>query len=51
MIGLNPSNSKLRNRAVRIVSRLKNISFDQAKKLLEEQEWNVAATLEPSDKK
>jgi N-acetylmuramic acid 6-phosphate etherase len=51
MIGLNPSNSKLRDRAIRIVSRIKNISFDQAKKLLEQQHWNVAATLKPSDKK
>jgi len=51
MIGLNPSNSKLRDRAIRIVSRLKNIPLDQAKKLLEEQEWNVAATLKSSDKK
>lgn len=51
MIGLNPSNSKLKDRAIRIVSRLKNISFEEAKKLLEEQRWNVAATLKPSDKK
>lgn len=51
MIGLNPSNSKLRDRAVKIVSRIKNISLEDAKKLLEEQEWNVAATLKSSDKK
>jgi N-acetylmuramic acid 6-phosphate etherase len=51
MIGLNPSNSKLRDRAVRIVSRLKNISLAEASKLLEEQQWNVAATLKSSDKK
>jgi N-acetylmuramic acid 6-phosphate etherase len=51
MIGLNPSNSKLRYRAVRIVSRLKNIPLEDAKKLLEEHEWNVAASLKTSDKK
>lgn len=51
MIGLNPSNSKLRDRAIRIVSQLKNISFQEAKQLLEEQQWNVTATLKSSDKK
>lgn len=51
MIGFNPSNSKLRDRAIRIVSRLKNISPEDAKKLLEEQEWDVTATLKSSDKK
>lgn len=51
MIGLNPSNSKLRDRAIRIVSRLKNISPEEAKELLEEKEWNVAAALKSSDKK
>jgi N-acetylmuramic acid 6-phosphate etherase len=51
MIGLNPSNSKLRDRATRIISQLKNISFEQARKLLEEQEWDVTAVLKSSDKK
>jgi N-acetylmuramic acid 6-phosphate etherase len=51
MIGLNPSNSKLKDRAIRIVSQLKNISFNQAQQLLEEQKWNVTAALKSSDKK
>lgn len=45
MVGVNPSNSKLRERAIRIVSRLKNISFDDAKKLLENANWNVMEVL------
>jgi N-acetylmuramic acid 6-phosphate etherase len=51
MIGLNPSNSKLRDRAIRIVSQLKNISLQDAKNMLEERKWNVIAVLKSSDKK
>lgn len=45
MIGLNPSNSKLRDRAVRIVARLRQISFENAQKLLEETNWSVKKAL------
>jgi N-acetylmuramic acid 6-phosphate (MurNAc-6-P) etherase len=46
MIALIPSNSKLRERAVRIVSRLKNVSLDEAKNLLEEANWNIGSVLD-----
>ena len=45
MIGLNPSNSKLRDRAIRIVARLRQISFENAQKLLEEANWSVKEAL------
>ncbi len=48
MVGLSPTNSKLRERAVQIVSRLKNISVDEAKSLLETANWNIAAVLNRS---
>ncbi|MCI0616264.1 N-acetylmuramic acid 6-phosphate etherase [bacterium] len=45
MIGLNPSNSKLRDRAIRIVARLRQISFENAQKLLEDANWSVKEAL------
>ncbi|HET6268287.1 MAG TPA: N-acetylmuramic acid 6-phosphate etherase, partial [Acidobacteriota bacterium] len=45
MVGLNPSNLKLRQRAIRMVSRLKNISFEEAAKLLEHSNWNIRNVL------
>ncbi|MCI0411336.1 N-acetylmuramic acid 6-phosphate etherase [bacterium] len=45
MVGVNPSNSKLRERAIRIVSRLRNVSLGEAKKLLEDANWNVRSVL------
>jgi N-acetylmuramic acid 6-phosphate etherase len=45
MIGLNPSNTKLRDRAIRIVARLRQISFENAQKLLEEANWSVKKAL------
>jgi N-acetylmuramic acid 6-phosphate etherase len=45
MTGVNPSNSKLRDRAIRIVSHLKNIPAADAQRLLEFHNWNVKAAL------
>ena len=45
MIGLNPSNTKLRDRAIRIVARLRQISSENAQKLLEETNWSVKEAL------
>jgi N-acetylmuramic acid 6-phosphate etherase len=45
MTGLNPSNSKLRDRAIRMVSQIRNISFEAAEKLLEESNWNIKESL------
>ena len=48
MVGLSPTNSKLRERAVQIVSRLKNVSVDEAKSLLERENWNISEALNRS---
>jgi N-acetylmuramic acid 6-phosphate (MurNAc-6-P) etherase len=41
MVDLNPSNVKLRDRAIRIVSELTGASVEQARRVLEEEEWVV----------
>lgn len=45
MTGMKTSNSKLRRRAVRLVSQLKEISQDEAEKLLRDADWSVSSTL------
>ncbi|MCI0603195.1 N-acetylmuramic acid 6-phosphate etherase [bacterium] len=45
MVDLKPVNAKLRYRMVRLVSHLKNVSPDQAEKLLEAAGWNIRRAL------
>lgn len=45
MTQISPSNSKLRERAIRIVSRLKKVSLKEAEQVLERCNWNVRAAL------
>jgi len=45
MIDVNASNSKLRDRAIRLVSSLKNCSPEEARAALEDNGWNVRACL------
>lgn len=46
MTGMRPTNAKLRNRAISMVSRLKGISAKAAGERLRKAKWNVAAALE-----
>ena len=46
MINLKPSNVKLRDRVIRIVCDIKNISADEAEKLLEENEFSIPKAVE-----
>ncbi|HEY0369125.1 MAG TPA: N-acetylmuramic acid 6-phosphate etherase [Chthoniobacterales bacterium] len=43
MVDVNPSNAKLRDRAVRIVREIQGCSAEAARALLEKNEWNVRA--------
>ena len=45
MIDVHVSNAKLRDRAIRLVSELRGCSYDDARALLEETNWNVRAAL------
>jgi N-acetylmuramic acid 6-phosphate etherase len=45
MIDLKPSNSKMRFRSIRLVSKFKGISLDEAEKLLENSGWNIRKAL------
>jgi N-acetylmuramic acid 6-phosphate etherase len=45
MIDLMPVNSKLKIRSIRLVSRLKNISDEDAEKLLIDAGWNIRKVL------
>ena len=45
MVDLNPSNSKLRDRAVKIVSILTKVSEKEARLGLEAEGWNVRETI------
>ncbi len=45
MVDLNPSNAKLRDRAVRIVSELTRASAEEARQALEQAEWVVQAAV------
>ncbi len=46
MVDLNPSNSKLRNRAARIVSILTKVSEEEAKRSLEAEGWKVREAIQ-----
>ena len=46
MINLKPSNVKLHNRVIRIVCDIKNISADEAEKLLDENDWDIRKAVE-----
>jgi N-acetylmuramic acid 6-phosphate etherase len=48
MVDVIPSNSKLRKRAIHIVSQLKNVNAEDAKKLLEETKWSIREALKRS---
>jgi len=50
MIDLNPSNVKLRDRAVRIVSQLTGVPPEEARAALEESEWVVKAAVQALEK-
>ena len=50
MIDLNPSNVKLRDRAVRIVSELTGVSPEKARAALEESEWVVKTAVQALEK-
>jgi N-acetylmuramic acid 6-phosphate etherase len=41
MVDLNPSNTKLRDRAVRIVQELRGVDYTTAQKALEKSRWVV----------
>jgi N-acetylmuramic acid 6-phosphate etherase len=45
MIDLKPVNSKLKIRSIRLVSRLKNVSDEDAEKLLNDADWNIRKVL------
>ena len=45
MIDLHASNTKLRDRAVRMVAGLANCNYDSARKLLEASDWNLRAVV------
>ena len=46
MVNMNPCNVKLRGRAIRIVEQILHCGEDQAKQLLEENEWNIRQAVE-----
>lgn len=46
MVGMRASNSKLRQRAIRMVSSLKDISADEAERELKDADWNLKSMLE-----
>jgi N-acetylmuramic acid 6-phosphate etherase len=45
MIGVNASNVKLRDRAARLVSELRGCSYEDARAVLEQANWNVRAAI------
>ena len=45
MVGMRATNSKLRQRAIRMVSRLKEVAPDEAETLLKACGWNISAVL------
>lgn len=48
MIHLKPSNTKMRYRSIRLVSRAKSVSLEEAERLLEQAGWDIAQVLSPS---
>lgn len=47
MVDLNVSNAKLRDRATRLVSELRECSYDEARAILEGANWNIRAAASP----
>ena len=45
MVDLRASNTKLRDRAIRVVSEIRRLSYHEAEQLLLEHNWNVRACL------
>jgi N-acetylmuramic acid 6-phosphate (MurNAc-6-P) etherase len=41
MINLRPTNDKLKRRMIRIVTEIIGVNEDEAKRLLEESDWNI----------
>jgi N-acetylmuramic acid 6-phosphate etherase len=50
MIDLHASNTKLRDRAVRMIAGLANCNYDAARKLLEASDWNLRAVVDKLEK-
>ncbi len=50
MINLRPSNQKLRDRMIRILGEITNLSYNECEKLLEENEWNLRLALRSCEK-
>lgn len=50
MIDLKPTNTKLRDRAIRLVARLRNCSFEEARTILVRCGWNVRKAMNEDDR-
>ena len=50
MIDLHASNSKLRDRAIRLVAELSGSDYDSARQQLEANDWNLRAVVDKIDK-
>jgi N-acetylmuramic acid 6-phosphate etherase len=50
MIDLNASNSKLRDRAIRLVAQLSGSDYDSARQQLEANDWNLRAVVDKIDR-
>jgi N-acetylmuramic acid 6-phosphate etherase len=50
MIDLHASNSKLRDRATRLVAQLSGSDYDSARRQLEANDWNLRAVVDKIDK-
>jgi N-acetylmuramic acid 6-phosphate etherase len=49
MTGMRASNTKLRNRAISMVSGLKGVSAQAAERLLRKAKWNISTALQDGD--
>jgi len=50
MIDLHASNSKLRDRAIRLVAELSGSDYDSARRQLEANDWNLRGVVDKIDK-
>ena len=46
MINLRPTNEKLKNRMIRIVTEIMGVNEEEAKKLLEKSDWNIRTAVQ-----
>ena len=46
MINLRPTNEKLKNRMIRIVTEIIGVNEEEAKKLLEKSDWNIRTAVQ-----